>query len=204
MTTSGVLTNFELPNGRASAIARGSDGALWFPEEDGVITRMTTSGAMTTFPVSAGSITSGSDGAIWFTQVAGVGRMVVTQGCAADTTSMCLHGGRFQVQASWRIAESGHVGFGTGVPLTGDTGYFWFFSGANVEVVAKVVDGCAVNGRHWVFAGGLTNVEVTLTVTDTQTGESRIYVNPAGRAFLPIQDMVALRELPGFTPSAVR
>ena len=30
------------------------------------------------------------------------------------------------------------------IPLTGDTGAFWFFSSSNVEVVIKVLNGCGV------------------------------------------------------------
>jgi len=53
------------------------------------------------------------------------------------------------------------------------------------------VDGRAVNGKFWFFAGGLTNADVTLTVIDVQTGQQRIYRNPAGTAFQPIQDTSA-------------
>jgi hypothetical protein len=35
---------------------------------------------------------------------------------------------------------------------TTDTGAFWFFAAANVELIVKVLDGCALNGAHWVFA----------------------------------------------------
>jgi hypothetical protein len=37
-----------------------------------------------------------------------------------------------------------------------------------------------VNGKFWVFYGRLTDVESTITVTDTVTGLSRTYSNPAG------------------------
>jgi hypothetical protein len=37
-----------------------------------------------------------------------------------------------------------------------------------------------VNGHHWVFYGGLTDVEIAITVTDTVTGEIRNYFKPAG------------------------
>jgi hypothetical protein len=75
--------------------------------------------------------------------------------------------------------------------LTSDTGSFWFFSPTNVETVVKVLDGCGVDSSFWVFAGGLTNVDVVMTVTDTQTGAVRTYTNPQGSAFLPIQDTAA-------------
>ncbi len=85
-----------------------------------------------------------------------------------------MNGGRFQVEAEWRDFQ-GNAGTGTAVALTADTGYFWFFSPANVEVVAKVLDGRGLNQAFWVFYGALSSVEYTLTVTDTQTGLTRRY-----------------------------
>jgi hypothetical protein len=38
-----------------------------------------------------------------------------------------------------------------------------------------------VNGHYWVFYGALSNVEYTLTVTDTMTGKVKTYKNPLGR-----------------------
>lgn len=67
------------------------------------------------------------------------------------------------------------------MPLTGDTGTFWFFGPTNLEVFTKVLDGTAVNGKFWFFYGALSDVDYTLTVTDTQTGAVRTYHNPAGR-----------------------
>ena len=72
--------------------------------------------------------------------------------------------------------------------LTPDTGYFWFFNPANIEVVVKVLDACSVDGYFWVFGGGLTNLGVQLTVTDTLTGVTKTYDNTEGPAFQPIQD----------------
>src|SRR6185436_1262182 len=74
----------------------------------------------------------------------------------------------------------GNGGIGHAAPLTADTGTFWFFSSSNVEVVLKVLDGRGVNDHQWVFYGALSSVEYTLTVTDTQTGAVKRYVNPAG------------------------
>ena len=73
--------------------------------------------------------------------------------------------------------------------LTGDAGYFWFFSANNVETVVKVLNACsAAAPRFWVFAAGLTDVGVQLTVTDTQTGAVKVYNNPIGTPFQPIED----------------
>jgi hypothetical protein len=65
---------------------------------------------------------------------------------------------------------------------------FWFFSSNNIEIIIKVVSGCAFNSRIWVFAGGLTNVAYTITVTDTVTGVSKTYSNPQGMPSQPVQD----------------
>ena len=118
------------------------------------------------------------------TQVPGAG------GCQATPTALCLGNGRFRATASWRKGD-GTTGQGSAVSITADTGYFWFFNPENIEVVTKVLNGCSVNDHYWVFAGGLTNVEVTLSVTDTEAGETRTYVNALGTAFQPLQDTTA-------------
>jgi hypothetical protein len=78
------------------------------------------------------------------------------------------------------------------VGLTSDTGYFWFFSESNVELVVKVLDARAFNGHFWVFFGALSNVEYTLTVTDTVTGATKTYQNPSGQ-FASVGDTAAFR-----------
>jgi hypothetical protein len=72
------------------------------------------------------------------------------------------------------------AGAGRAVPLTPEAGAFWFFTPDNLEVAVKVLDGGAVNGHYWVFFGGLTNLLFTLRVTDTASGDERVYTNPPG------------------------
>src|SRR5262249_23749880 len=110
--------------------------------------------------------------------------------CAASSTSLCLNGGRFNVQVAWATSD-GRVGSGQAGSLTADTGYFWFFTPNNGDMGLKVVDGRALNAAFWVFAGGLTNVSVTTTVVDTVAGAVKTYLNPQGTAFQPIQDTSA-------------
>ncbi|MDQ2870358.1 MAG: S8 family serine peptidase [Acidobacteriota bacterium] len=99
--------------------------------------------------------------------------------CASDAATLCLNGGRFRVQAAWRAPALASGGVGRAVALTGDAGYFWFFSANNVELVVKLVDGRALNGRYWFFSGALSDVEYTIAVTDTATGAVRTYFNPS-------------------------
>ncbi|HEX2224586.1 MAG TPA: fibronectin type III domain-containing protein, partial [Thermoanaerobaculia bacterium] len=118
-----------------------------------------------------------------------------TASCVPGADRLCLNGGRFQVEVAWTTGN-GQQGAGRAVPLTGDTGYFWFFDQANVELVVKVLNGCGLGGHYWVFAGGLTDVNTRLTVTDTRTGTVKRYNNPQGTAFRPIQDTSAFATCP--------
>lgn len=101
--------------------------------------------------------------------------------CSTGPTTLCLNGSRFQVQVGWSVPAQGTNGVGTAIPLTSDTGAFWFFNPDNVELVIKVLDGRAFNGMYWVFYGALSNVRYTITVTDTQTGNVKTYLNPEGQ-----------------------
>ncbi len=114
--------------------------------------------------------------------------------CVPDPATLCLSS-RFQVTAKWNKPD-GTSGFGTAVSLTPDSGYFWFFDPSNVEIVTKVVSGCGSNGRHWVFASGLTNLGVLLTYTDLGGGIQKTYPSAAGTAFQPIQDTAAFATCP--------
>lgn len=116
-------------------------------------------------------------------------------GCVSSATTLCLNKSRFRVTASY-LTSNGQGGQAQAVPLTADTGYFWFFGSQNVEVVVKVIDGCSIFSRFWVFAAGLTNVSVTMTVTDTKTGAFRTYQNLQGTPFQPIQDTAAFATCP--------
>ena len=80
----------------------------------------------------------------------------------------------------------------TPVPGGTDTsGLFWFFNAENWETLIRVVDGCDANGHYWVFAAAPTNVEYTLQVTDTVSGEVVEYHNPLGESARPVLDTAA-------------
>jgi hypothetical protein len=105
-------------------------------------------------------------------------RLLSSTLCAAGSEVLCLDGGRFQARVSWKNPYSGETGTGKAVPLTADTGSFWFFNAANLELMVKVLDGRLVNGNFWLFYGALSNVEYTLAVTDIASGAVKTYHNP--------------------------
>jgi ELWxxDGT repeat protein len=100
--------------------------------------------------------------------------------CGGDPGDLCLLGDRFRVEVEWADQRSGDSGVGTALPFADRSGFFWFFEPQNVELVVKILDGTEVNGRFWVFYGGLSDVAYTITVTDTETGEQAVYHNSPG------------------------
>jgi hypothetical protein len=59
-----------------------------------------------------------------------------------------------------------------------------------------VLDGCTVNQRVWVFSAATTNVEYTLTVTDTVTNLVRSYHNQANQNAAAVTDTDAFAACP--------
>ena len=96
-----------------------------------------------------------------------------------DSFTLCLSDSNYAVSVHWATTD-GRTGSGNAVPLTSDTGYFWFFDSSNVELVIKVLDARGINGKHWVFYGALSNVSYTITITNRLTGVSRTYTNVQG------------------------
>ena len=66
--------------------------------------------------------------------------------CAPSPTRLCLNASRFEAEVSWRDSR-GRTGVGQAVPITADTGYFWFFSETNIELVVKVLDARSLNQK---------------------------------------------------------
>jgi len=111
--------------------------------------------------------------------------------CTDTGTELCLNDSRYRVEVEWRDFE-GRTGSGRVAPLrSADSGVLWFFSANNWEMLIKVLDGCAINDKVWMFSAATTNVEYTLTVTDTETGVMRSYFNPLGQAAPAITDTAA-------------
>ena len=74
---------------------------------------------------------------------------------------------------------------------------FWFFDANNLEFLVKVINGCGLNSRYWVYAAATTDVEYTMTVTDTlRNNTTRTYFNSLGTASPAITDSSAFATCP--------
>ncbi len=103
------------------------------------------------------------------------------EGCIAAAGRLCLLQNRFALEVSWTNYQ-GVSGHGTAHPLTSDSGLFWFFAPANLELLVKMVDGCAFNGHYWVYAAATTDVEYHLRVTESASGDFVTFDNTLGTA----------------------
>ena len=109
--------------------------------------------------------------------------------CVADSHTLCLNNGRFRVQVAWKTSEEGVA---STVPVVSDdSGLFYFELSSNIEMLIKVLNACSFTPNYWVFFAATTNVELVVTVSDTQTGKTRVYFNPLNTAAMPVQDTSA-------------
>ncbi len=94
-------------------------------------------------------------------------------GCDRNQFTLCLLDGRYRASLSFDAGDARDSARAT--TLSADGGYFWFFRPDNPEVLVKILDGCNINDRHWVFFTPATDVPFTLRIEDSWTGESELY-----------------------------
>ncbi len=124
-------------------------------------------------------------------------RLVSKGDCVPNGTSLCQGDGRFRVETRWRTPD-GKIGSAQAFPLTDETGLFWFFDPGNLELMVRAGDGCDQPFDRFfrVRAAGLTDVEVTLRVTDLETGDVWEYLSPLGTVFPPVTALEAFATCP--------
>ncbi|HEY6323034.1 MAG TPA: hypothetical protein VJA16_15900 [Thermoanaerobaculia bacterium] len=124
-----------------------------------------------------------------------------TASCVASDNVMCIDDlpgdQRFKVTVTYHTTQGGGLsGTGQEIPMAplgvAQGGLFWFFNPTNPEMLVKIIDGCALNQRIWVFISAGTNVGFTVTVHDTAFGATHIYTNQDLNPAPPIQDTSAL------------
>lgn len=192
---------------RASATGLGSDAVVdlsTYRQTDGSVDLVASSGSIERVPASFGERSVdvtipvdlvGGDGAVSAAAVTGnelaLTDVVPDSGFLATTDAgtegVVLRNGRFLVDVSWRNG-SGGTGAGSLVFQSDDSAVFWFFNSANWELMVKVIDGCPINDRFWVFSAATTDVEFTIQVTDTASGAVKTYRNPLGTSAPAVTD----------------
>ncbi|MFN2385340.1 MAG: WD40/YVTN/BNR-like repeat-containing protein [Thermoanaerobaculia bacterium] len=165
------------PGDQQTIFAGGSGGGV-FRSSDGGRSWTRVSTGLSNTDVAALAFDS-SGGRLYAATADGVFVLDLAQ--CGSPSALCLTAARFRVEVAWRVASQGRTGVGTAVPIADDTGAFWFFDSANLELMIKVLDARPINGRFWVFFGALSDIEYTVTVTDLVTGAVKRYDNPQGR-----------------------
>lgn len=126
--------------------------------------------------------------------------LAIQGSCAASSTNLCIDDSpgdrRFGVAVQFNtVQRGGRRGLGNAISTSalGVTrgGLVWFFDQDNPEMLVKVLNGCSLNGKYWVFTAATTNVGLTTTVTDTVTGTVKTYTNPDVNPAAPVVDVTA-------------
>ncbi|MGE5234138.1 MAG: hypothetical protein ACM3OB_08500, partial [Acidobacteriota bacterium] len=135
---------------------------LWFVDEtgrqvsaplDAISTRLATSSALAANQWGGAVLAWIGNGTGYFNDHRDVFVRRFRSTCVPGGLHLCLGpSGRFALDAVWHTPD-GNQGPATPAPLRSDTGGFWFFSPSNVELLAKVLDGRAVNDHFWVLWG---------------------------------------------------
>ncbi len=111
--------------------------------------------------------------------------------CLPSTTALCLLGDRFRVTGTYETA-AGATGSAKVTELSNEAGYMTFFTAGNIEAIVKIIDGCSFNDFYWVYASGLTNVEVDIVVRDETNGNEFTIHNPLNQLFDTVASIEAL------------
>jgi hypothetical protein len=139
-----------------------------------------------------------AEGTSPYSNLANATTFVAVGPCVRDAATACLLAGRFEVRVSWSTLVGSGVArvmaFGGERAESNQSAFYYFFDDQpeNFEMGVKVLDGCAINGKFWVFVSGLTNQGYEVAVRDSVTGAIRRYANPQGTYPRTVGDTDAL------------
>ena len=95
--------------------------------------------------------------------------------CEPSTTPLVFPSG-YEVSLCYEKPD-GTLGEGRGgLWMSREAGLLWFFDRDNVEVLVKVLDGCAINNHHWVFTAPVTAPKARLGLASVWVG----FISSAG------------------------
>lgn len=119
----------------------------------------------------------------------------VTVGCAGSSNVLCLRD-RFAVSGEWRVDASTEGDMGVVPFQTDESGLLHFFGESNWEVQIKVLDGCGLNDRYWVYYAASTTLFFRLEVLDQLRGVQKIYFNYPGEPAVAVTELDAFDTCP--------
>jgi hypothetical protein len=115
----------------------------------------------------------------------------VAPGCVTTASTLCLRD-RFAVSGEWRTGPSTEGDAGVVSFQTFQSGLLHFFGESNWEIQIKLLDGCGLNDRYWVYYAASTTLFFRVEVLDVLRGVQKIYFNYPG------EPAVALTEIDAF------
>jgi hypothetical protein len=110
--------------------------------------------------------------------------------CVPSPTAACLSN-RFKVEITYDATPNNGTGPANVVLESTASVKFTFFDPTNIEMILKILNACSLNNKWWVFAGGLTDVGVSIKVTDTTNGAFKTYSSTKGHLFQTFADTSA-------------
>jgi hypothetical protein len=100
--------------------------------------------------------------------------------CIPNEEVLCLQRGRFTIYVTVDWYDEDYF-FGKVQHRLSDTsGTFYFYSLDNTEIVLKILNGCWLNGRYWIFITGLTDRPIVISVIDEFTDTITEYSTMGG------------------------
>src|SRR6185295_2141695 len=111
--------------------------------------------------------------------------------CVPSATRACLRNGRYSVETTWK---KGNGDTGPGVlagPTSASSSLFSLIVPENWAVLVKVQDGCAANGKMWVYGAVTSDLEVQIRVRDEVADTEKVYRKPPGAAPFGLRDRLA-------------
>ncbi len=125
------------------------------------------------------------------------GTLSGSSGCVPNATTACLGGGRFEVSIRWTNYQQVTSDALRASAGTSDSQIFYFTDPNNWEFLIKIIDGCSLNSRYWVYFAAATDVGYVVTVRDTgSTAPPKQYTNPLGHPSPAVNDSNAFATCP--------
>ncbi len=97
-------------------------------------------------------------------------------GCLEWGLNACLQDGRFFVEAYYtdhnRKVHNARI---KDAVIGDEASLFYFFNHDNPELLVKVLNACAVNGKYWVFGSAGTDLDYSVYITDLATNKRKSY-----------------------------